>query len=156
MNAQNAMFIPFGQSRAEVLSFLKGRRYQGKVEVLDEGLQIKARYNQQETTYFFDGDLLYAIASSRTYTDKKEFQAVQKSCLDYLKMLNEKLSTFSSYDASGHYAVLTEDRIMEYRSTITEAADKSKMYTVELKSISREHGPKLKTASYAAKISANL
>lgn len=152
--AQNAMFIPFGLTKGEVKAHLESRMYQMPLEVEEKADRLLARTPIQVTEYFFDDGILYAINSIRRYQDKKEASLIYESCMDYLNMVSKRLSTMASRGGNSHYAVLADDRIVEVIYEQVKHEGES-VIELRLKTTSRQHGPRLQVASYAAEIAQN-
>ncbi|MEZ4827109.1 MAG: hypothetical protein R3C61_12660 [Bacteroidia bacterium] len=147
--AQNAMFIPFGQPLDVVSEYLSSRDYAQKVDKTLGSEWINNVSSTQSVVYFFDDDVLFAIEDSRFYKEKKEAERVVKTCLDFMAMEKRRVRTLDSESGTNHYAVVTDDRLVEL---IVEYGKKNEGASIRLKSTSRLYGPRMKTEDVVMKV----
>ncbi|MDX2246158.1 MAG: hypothetical protein SF052_05255 [Bacteroidia bacterium] len=147
--AQNAMFIPFGQSVDQVSEYLYSRDYAQKVDKTEDSEWVNKVSNTQSVVYFFDNNVLYAIEDARFYKDRKEFDRVVKTCLDFMSMEKHRIRTLDAENGVNHYAVVTDDRLVEL---IVETGKKEEGSSIRMKSTSRLYGPRMKTEDVVMKV----
>lgn len=147
--AQNAMFIPFGQSVDEVSEYLYSRDYAQKVDKTLNTEWVNSVSSSQSVVYYFGDDVLYAIEDTRFYKDRKEAERIVKTCLDFMALEKNKVRTLDSENGINHYAVVTNDRLIEL---IVENGKKNEGANLRLKSTSRLYGPRMKTEDVVMKV----
>jgi hypothetical protein len=150
--AQNALFIPFGQTMPQVQEFVATRDYIHVSEARDS-LKDRLLVNQvsarQKLTYVFQDEMLYAVEDFRTYDNKKQADAIIEACVDYMGLEERRVRTVSSSGGTTHYAALAEDRIIEFFVTKDRKADR---YELRLKVTSRLYGPRMETETFAMEL----
>ena len=154
LQAQNGMFVPFGQTSVEFDEYLETRDYIRTLQRPTQDTVVNVLTRDHWATYFFDDQVLYAIEDVRVYRDEKTAERIVESCLDYLKLSEMRLRTLESSSGYHHYAIVEGDRIIELMVTKV-GPRKEKVITVRLKATSRVYGPRLQTESYANQIVRN-
>ncbi|WNJ18663.1 hypothetical protein [Pontibacter sp. G13] len=148
VSAQNAMFVPFGQTHAELSSYLLAKDY-FDLQTDSSTYTMENRISPtQFVRYEFQQDQLYAVADVREFPTRKQADKAVKSITTFFSKSGGKVRTLSSTFKLTHYAVVRDDRILEVKISKIEA-DRT---LVELKAISRGHGPVVETESYANEI----
>ncbi|MEZ4829595.1 MAG: hypothetical protein R3C61_25415 [Bacteroidia bacterium] len=142
--AQNNLFIPFGQSREDVKSFLGTRDYIAQVQEDQEMQSVRAVLDKDKhVEYAFENDALYATTVTRNYSDKKTAKEIQKDCLEYMTNVCVEELKANSNDNITCYTAVTEAKIIKLfvishpRST-----------TLTLTSVSRNYGPMIQEQDF--------
>lgn len=151
--AQNALFIPFGQTETEVETFLKSKDYIKEVEFINNDSLHVVIHRGRELYYYFKDGFLYSIEEKRVFLNQKDKakETLVKSCIDYLKATEEKVKALKTEGVDSHYAVAPDDRVLEF--TVTESGKrKSRQIAMSFKSTSRNHGPRMDVQAFAAEI----
>ncbi len=137
LRAQNALFVPFGQTNAQVRSYLAEKDY---IRVVDEDLELnslKAKLDvDKEVEYAFENGILYAVTMTRRYTNRTVGKEIMTSCLEYLRLISNGSMDQSSKGDITVYTALTTSRVFKLFVT-----DNSSTYTLALTAISRQNGP---------------
>ncbi len=154
LSAQNGMFVPFGQSKAEFEEYLETRDYIRRISRPHTDTMINLIDNDHWATYFFDHGVLYGIEDVRVYHDEEVAERVIESCLDYMSLSTLRTRTLRSKGDFRHYALVEGDRIVELR-VYQRGPRRRKVTTLHLKATSRVHGPRLQTEAYANQIVRN-
>lgn len=149
--AQNAMFLPFGQTTVDVMDYLDTRDYVHQVVYEADSGYMHLSLRQQEVQYFFDDEVLFAVEDRRVITDKKEADGVIKACLDFMAMEERRVRTLSSQSSGTHYAAVGDDRIMEL-IVVDLGTRKAPDIRIRLKVTSRLYGPRMQTEAFAAQV----
>lgn len=151
LTAQNALFVPFGQTMTEVDTFLQAKEYIQQISKPNEDLIEVMVHEGRTMQYHFKDGFLFGIEEHRVYRNHKKKEEIVKNCLDFLKATEEKVKTIKSEDVDSHYAVAPTDRVMEF--TVSERGKKKdRIINLTFKSTSRYHGPRLLTEEYASQI----
>ncbi|MCI4671345.1 MAG: hypothetical protein MRZ79_24605 [Bacteroidia bacterium] len=88
---QNNLFIPFGQTKAEVRRYLDSRDYISSIVEDKELHSLRAQLDaKKHVEYVFKNETLYATTVSRIYNDKKLAKEIQKNVLDYMDYVSGK------------------------------------------------------------------
>ncbi|MEO1450272.1 MAG: hypothetical protein AAFV07_12140, partial [Bacteroidota bacterium] len=149
--AQNPMFIPFGQTKGDVMEFLASRDY-----VRDQDSSEAHRLTQmvsfrQKVHYLFKEGVLYSIEDERYYDNREVADRVIKSCTDYLSQGKKKLRLLSNQGGISRYAAVESDRLIELIIK-HEGRRKHRITTIHLRATSRWHGPRMETENLVAEI----
>ncbi|MDX1909546.1 MAG: hypothetical protein SF053_21075 [Bacteroidia bacterium] len=149
--AQNAMFIPFGQTRQEVNAYLDTREYVfRRMDRLPDTLGLRFSL-PREVDYVFKENVLYAVRDERRVTDRKDAERLLKTCLDYMSMGNQRVRNVDSPNGVQHYATIKDDRLIEL-ITIP-PRQKTEPTVIILQVTSRYHGPRMQTENLVTQIS---
>jgi hypothetical protein len=151
MFSQNAMFIPFGQTREEVLSHLSTRDYARFISAAETDTLINPVSARQTVRYIFRRDVLYAIEDARSFPTAKEAQKAVESCLAYMGRADLKVKSLEDLDGAAHYGAVEEDRIVEL--IVRYGRRKGEPTLVRLSARSRLHGPRMDTEALAERLS---
>ncbi|MEM7368238.1 MAG: hypothetical protein AAF587_06515 [Bacteroidota bacterium] len=151
LSAQNALFIPFGQTMAEVDTFLQTKEYIHQITKPSADLIQVIVYEGRTMHYHFKDGFLFGIEEKRVYTNRKNKEEIVKNCLDFLKGTEEKIKTVKTEGVDSHYAVAPTDRVLEFMVSET-GKRKNRTVNMTFKSTSRYHGPRLRTEEYASQI----
>lgn len=149
LSAQNAMFVPFGQSLSEIRGWVESRDYIRKVALRNQDTLVNILSEKQKVTYFFRDEILYAIEDERFYTSAKEAERVTRTCLDYMSLNDTKVRHLPSENGVARHASLEEDRVVEL---VVETLPKKGGTRIYLKVTSRNHGPRMDTEELASAI----
>ena len=145
--AQNAFFIPFGQSINEVENLLYEREYyKNNYEKLENQI-ISELFGNQQVTYNFKDKVLFGVEDQRLFSSKKHANKAIESCMKFLHSKEGKVISMNSQDTRSHHVTVTEDEILEL---IVKKGKKEKEVIVILKSTSRFHGPRMETEAFIA------
>ena len=149
--AQNALFVHFGQTVAEVDSFLNTKDYLADVYQADDKLIEVKVHEGRRLRYHFEEGYLYEIEEIREFYDHKLKESLVKNCLDFLKQTEEKVKVLKTEGVDSHYAVAPEDRVLEF--TVTESGKKrSRKLEMTFTSTSRYYGPRMDTEAYVSQL----
>ncbi len=137
IRAQSHMFLPFGESKKEVLSYLQNRDYVIEAEE-DRDLNVVRAIlsNQKQIEYAFYGNRLYAITMLNHYTNLSEASSAQQHLLEYLKSSGAPEITRTGEEPFVCYTAITSSRVLKVfirQHTSTRS--------IILSSISLAHGP---------------
>ncbi|MDX2284335.1 MAG: hypothetical protein NW241_09240 [Bacteroidia bacterium] len=149
MFSQNAMFIPFGQTRSDVLAHLSTRDYARHAAAETDTL-INPVSARQTVQYFFRRDVLYAIEDARTFPTAKEAQKAVESCLAYMGRADLKVKSLEDLDGAAHYGSVEEDRVVEL--IVRYGRRKGEPSLVRLSARSRLYGPRMDTEALAERL----
>ncbi|MEL6672457.1 MAG: hypothetical protein AAFR61_09705 [Bacteroidota bacterium] len=152
LQAQNAMFIPFGQSTGELSHFIQNLDYVQDIALRSQKDSIQVNLPGQDLTYHFHHNILYAISDLRYYENKREAERVIGSCLAFMELGEKKLHQVSNKGSLTHYACLEEDRVTELKVEVIKQGKRKKHYRVLLTATSRRHGPRMKTEAFASSL----
>ena len=148
---QNALFIPFGQSIAEVDSFLESKDYLYEVYFPSDNILQAEVHPGRTLRYYFEDGYLFEIEEIRTINNYKLKETVVKGCLDFLKQTEEKVKVLKTNGVDSHYAVAPEDRVLEF--TVTETGRrKDRQVSITFTSTSRYYGPRMDTEAYVTQL----
>ncbi|MDX2245192.1 MAG: hypothetical protein SF052_00335 [Bacteroidia bacterium] len=143
--AQNNWFIPFGQSKEDVKSFLGTRDYIAQVQEDPEMQSVRAVLDKDKhVEYAFDtNDALYATTVTRNYSDKKVAKEIQKDCIDYMGNVCIEEITANSNDNIICYTAVTEAKIIKLF-----VINHPRSTTLTLSSVSRTVGPMIQEKDF--------
>ncbi|MEL6673159.1 MAG: hypothetical protein AAFR61_13240 [Bacteroidota bacterium] len=138
LSAQNELFIPFGQNREEVKTFLSTRNY---ISLLREEVQTQSLrallHDKKRVEYVFAGNELYATSVSKSFTSKRRAKLTIRQGLHYMRLTSGKKKI--KHTRKGPvtvYTVLNDTRMIKLFVIKHE-----KKRTVQLTSISLKKGP---------------
>jgi hypothetical protein len=147
--AQNAMFLPFGQSSGQVKDYLASLDYVRELLSPSPDTLIHPVSARQQVVYCFRDGILYSIEDQRSYKDLKEADRVSKTCIEYMGREDRKVRNLGSSQGLGHFASVEEDRIVEL---FFYPGSKKEEARISLRVTSRNHGPRMETENLAAAI----
>ena len=149
--AQNALFIPFGQSITEVDSFLGSKDYLYEVYFPEDNILQAEVHPGRTMRYYFEDGYLFEIEEVRVIDNYKLKESIVKGCLDFLKGTEEKVKVLKTEGLDSHYAVAPEDRVMEF--TVLETGKrKDRQVSITFTSTSRYYGPRMDTEAYVTQL----
>ena len=149
--AQNALFIPFGQTMSEVDTFLESKDYLKTIDRSEDDLIHVVVYDGRTIDYHFKDGFLFGIEETREFYNHKLKEGLVKECMDFLKGTEEKVKTLKTEGVDSHYAVAPTDRVLEFM--VKESGRrKRKQLIMTIKSTSRYHGPRLRTEEYVSQL----
>lgn len=141
---QNHLFIPFGQTKDEVRSFLTTRDYVNDIVVDDKMGTLRAILEaDKHVEYVFEKGHLYATSVTRNYSDKKSAKEVERKCLEYMEVTGSRDIKETHNDNVTCHTVVTENRIIKL---FVREYQKSK--TLTFTSVSRKFGPMISKKDY--------
>ncbi|MEO0895716.1 MAG: hypothetical protein AAFY71_04930 [Bacteroidota bacterium] len=134
---QNNLFIPFGQSKSEVRSYLNTRDYITQIVEDTEMQSLRAELDTKKSVeYAFKNGNLYATSVTRNYPDKKIAKDIQKNVLDYMDYISRGALQQNNQDGITAYTVVVDSRVIKLF-----VQPHSSSTTLTLTSISREFMP---------------
>lgn len=158
LSAQNAFFLPFGQTDQEVIQLISQKEYPFELTQGADSISQEMQ-NGQRVTYYFKNGTLYAIEDTRIYTDKKEADRVLKTITDYMENEDRRVRHVGSSGGRSHYLTIEQDRVIEVVAEVRtiktrkgKVKDKHKEVTMHLRVTSRLHGPRLQTEEYVSEV----
>lgn len=146
--AQNALFLPFGQSNSEVVNYLHSRDYIQEVNRNNHSQIVNKVSEQRKVVYHFQDNTLYAIEDMRTFTDQKQLKEALNSCRNYMKDGKKSPKALPSKAFQKYYIVSKANQVIELT---VEKAPKSQGYILNMKVTSRNHGPRMTTNGLASR-----
>lgn len=136
---QSHFFLPFGEQKEEVSSYLKSRDY---LESLTEDPELNVMRiitkGRRQVEYAFYGQRLYAITVLNNYRTPREANYAQQHVLQYLKASGAAEINRSGEEPFVCYTALTDSRILKV--FVRQHTDSR---SIILTSISREYGPRM-------------
>ena len=136
--AQNNLFIPFGQTAEEVMQFLGSRDYIINIHedldmnsvraILDQNKHVEYAFNNNGT--------LYATTVTRNYEDRKTAKEIQKNCLEYMEYISKGNARQIENTDIRCYTAVTDSRVIKLF-----VQDHDKSTTLTLSSVSLQYGP---------------
>lgn len=112
--AQNNMFIPFGQTPEEVMTFLGSRDYIINIHEDLEMKSVRAVLDQNKhVEYAFNEDSLFATTITRNYKDRKIAKSIQKDCLDYMEYVSKGNTRQTANTEIICFTALTDSRVIK-------------------------------------------
>lgn len=151
VSAQNPMFVPFGQTRQDVIDFLSMKDYVRGQDSTDDNLLTQTVSFRQKVHYYFKEGVLYSIEDERVYDNRDIADRVIKSCTDYLSQGKKKLRLMSNQGGTQKYAAVEDDRLIELVVT-HQGRRKRRITTIHLRATSRWHGPRMETENLVAEV----
>jgi len=142
--SQNHLFIPFGQSKAEVREFLNSRDYISDIIEDQKMSSLRAVLEEDKhVEYVFEKGQLYATSVTRNYSDKKSAKNVERKCLEYMQVTgSEEIKEVNNENVTCH-TVVTDSRVIKL-FIIEHAKSKTLTFT----SVSRKFGPMISKQDY--------
>ncbi|MEM6804178.1 MAG: hypothetical protein AAF696_22430 [Bacteroidota bacterium] len=142
--SQNHLFIPFGQSEAEVRSFLNSRDYVTEVVKDDKMKRLRAVLEEDKhVEYAFNKGRLYATSVTRNYPDKKSAKNVQRKCLEYMEVTGTNgIKEVNNNNFTCH-TVVTDSRVIKLF-----IIEHPKSKTLTFTAVSRKFGPMISKKDY--------
>ena len=147
--AQNAFFIPFGQSVGEVEDYLEAREYYKQNHEKLENQIVSELSGSQQITYNFKDRVLFGVEDQRLFDSKRHANKAIESCMNFLHSKNTKVFNVNTRESKSHHVTVTENEILEL---IVKKGDIEKEVIVILKSTSRFHGPRMETEAFIASL----
>ena len=128
--SQNHLFIPFGQSKAEVREFLTSRDYVSDIIEDQKMSSLRAVLEEDKhVEYVFEKGQLYATSVTRNYSD------MQVTGAEEIKEVNNENVTC--------HTVVTDSRVIKLF-----IIEHSKSKTLTFTSVSRKFGPMISKQDY--------
>ena len=135
--AQNNMFIPFGQTPEEVMSFLGSRDYIINIHEDMDMKSVRAVLDQNKhVEYAFNEGSLFATTITRNYKDRKIAKSIQKDCLNYMEYVSKGNTRQTANEEIICYTALTDARVIKLF-----IQEHKESVTVTLSSVSRKFSP---------------
>ena len=112
--AQNHLFIPFGQTVADVEHYLYTRDYVANVELDDSMKTLRALIDaDNQVEYAFNEGNLYAITVSRNYRNRRQARESLKNCLNYMAMVSHGAMRETNDERLTCHTAITDSRIVK-------------------------------------------
>lgn len=142
--AQNHLFIPFGQTKDEVRSFLTSRDYVNDIVTDDKmGILRAVLEADKHVEYVFEEGHLYSTSVTRNYANKKSAKEVEKKCLEYMVVTGSKDIKETRSDNRTCHTVVTDNRVIKLF-----VIEYQKSKTLIFTAVSRKFGPMISKKDY--------
>lgn len=153
--AQSAIFIPFGQTRSEIDTYLaEGQNFIRRTDYRSSDTIVNHVSDFQQVTYLLHDDILYCVEDMRTYADDADAEEVIKACVAYLDLGEFRVRDITDTEYDSHYATIEGGRIVELLVSKT-GSRRDRRIVVRLRSTSRLYGPRAETEAYANQLVRN-
>ncbi|RMG57178.1 MAG: hypothetical protein D6722_25285 [Bacteroidetes bacterium] len=135
--AQTNLFIPFGQTQAEVRDFLNTRDYVLALHEEEDMDRLRAILSSdKQVEYVFHRGALYATTVTRNYDERRTAREVEKNCLEYMHSL-----ALGGVKETQEKGVLCYSAVSEHRLIKLFVQQHVGSTTLTLTSISRQYCP---------------
>ncbi len=142
--AQTNLFLPFGDTRQDVISYLETRDYV-KDLTDDQDLNVVriVLSSRKQVEYAFHGNQLYAVTVLHNYTDLAEAERATGHLIEYLRSCGAPEIKKTGEGSLTVYTAITSSRVLK---VFVRTHSNSK--TLILSSISLAHGPDMKEEDF--------
>ena len=154
LSAQNALFLPFGFTKAEVDTELAGKDYIKEISKFDQLWTVTVS-EEWKVEYYFQNDRLFAVKDFRKFENnkqKKSMESTTLSVLDFMKKGDNEASLIENQGGVTSYGSMKGDQLFEF--VVDKDTYRWKKETeLVLKVTSRKFGPRRQTDELATMIS---
>ncbi|MDX1907414.1 MAG: hypothetical protein SF053_10305 [Bacteroidia bacterium] len=138
IHGQNSLFVPFGLSKHDVISFLNTRDYIRKIEEDADMQSLRAELDENKRVeYVFTEQGLYATTVTRSYEQRRTAREVEKSVMAYMNTVSQgQVQQSHTEEGIVCYTAMADSRVLKlFIQTHEESV------TLTLTAMSRNMGP---------------